>query len=73
MISPASGSAAMIERARRGVAVSTAPFSLAIRPTLDRFRSRTAAAISSGDLRHQAMVTAWIGARLCFRSTCIWT
>ena len=37
-----------------GVAVSTAPFNLAIRPTLDRFRSRTAAASSSGDLRHQA-------------------
>ena len=44
-------------KAMCGVAVSTAPFSLAMRPTLLRFRSRTAAARSDADFFHHAMVT----------------
>ena len=41
-----------------GATVSTAPFSRAMRPILERFRSRITLASSSGDFFHHAMVTA---------------
>ena len=38
-------------------------------PDLERFRSLTRPPSPPACLRHQAMVTAWIGARLCWRSS----
>jgi hypothetical protein len=53
--------------------VSIAPFSLAMRPTFERFRSRATTAISLGDFRHQHRVTAWAVARGCLRTISICT
>jgi hypothetical protein len=56
-----------------GATVSTAPFSRAMRPILERFRSRITLASSSGDFFYHAIVTACIGARRCLRSKLICT
>ena len=56
-------------RATAGVVVSTAPFNLAMRPTLERFRSRIASAICSGDFFHQHKETACAIALGCLRTT----